>query len=573
MPLDQSIVFDGGWRILSGQVPYRDFTTPTGLVPIVFQALFFHLFGTTWFAYCLHAAVFNGAFCIVVYFLLRSMEGTKAVSFFYALLSGVVMYPPMGVPYMDQHSFFFLLLTILTVLLARQSVQEQQRILLWCLVPPIFLLSFFSKQNPAVFGAPLILGFALLEYKAGRFRETAAALIGSSVFCACFIGVLILSYRVDLDLVQLYFFELPSQTGMSRLDVYAKDPLDSLKDMFSGFHSLYSYLIMLIGTSVVLWLAGAYYFSKPQFIFKRIMLFLFKLLPGALLMLLSVFLDNHRYPFLIVGLVFMTAGLSVQTSRLARSGNWLVTRAISTGVLLPSFLAVALIAICCMFAFLTCNSPLNGIAYIFASVGLIHISAGRLLDGIDRAKLRRALSFAILGGFVIVASVDAYSFNQSVNSARLVSDCEHISYSGQDTHQDLPDNLSFMVFAVPDFYDFTASDLRSLMHFIKESNSNFLLLSDASILYGLTGRPSISPSLFFDYDQAIPLSYSPAAFERYQDRLVDSMKKHDVRFIITQGAETWQKAKLSDFNRLARIETDLAASFGDFNVYRITGTL
>ena len=41
MPLDHSIVFDGGWRLLSGQVPFRDFAAPSGLVPSAMQVPFF----------------------------------------------------------------------------------------------------------------------------------------------------------------------------------------------------------------------------------------------------------------------------------------------------------------------------------------------------------------------------------------------------------------------------------------------------------------------------------------------------------------------------------------------------
>src|SRR5512134_1418500 len=41
MPLDQSIVFDGAWRLLCGQRPFRDFVVPSGLVPMVMQAAFF----------------------------------------------------------------------------------------------------------------------------------------------------------------------------------------------------------------------------------------------------------------------------------------------------------------------------------------------------------------------------------------------------------------------------------------------------------------------------------------------------------------------------------------------------
>src|SRR5262245_16424312 len=110
MPLDQSIVFDGAWRVQCGQLPVRHFGTPSGVVPIFIQAAFFRMLGVTWFAYCLHAALANGLFVFLVFGLLRRLDARPALAFVYALLSAVVMYPPFGVPYMDQHAFLFGLL-------------------------------------------------------------------------------------------------------------------------------------------------------------------------------------------------------------------------------------------------------------------------------------------------------------------------------------------------------------------------------------------------------------------------------------------------------------------------------
>lgn len=38
MPLDQSMIYNGAWRLLSGQTPYVDFWTPYGTIPILVQA-------------------------------------------------------------------------------------------------------------------------------------------------------------------------------------------------------------------------------------------------------------------------------------------------------------------------------------------------------------------------------------------------------------------------------------------------------------------------------------------------------------------------------------------------------
>ena len=40
---DQSGVFDGGWRVLQGQVMYRDFRAPYGPVVFWLQALFWQV--------------------------------------------------------------------------------------------------------------------------------------------------------------------------------------------------------------------------------------------------------------------------------------------------------------------------------------------------------------------------------------------------------------------------------------------------------------------------------------------------------------------------------------------------
>src|SRR5947199_267463 len=90
--------------------------TPDGpgrvLTPGLLQALFFRLFGVNWFAYCVHAALTNALFCLLVYRFLRLLGGGRGPALVYAALSGVVMYPPFGVPYYDQHAFVFTFLGI-----------------------------------------------------------------------------------------------------------------------------------------------------------------------------------------------------------------------------------------------------------------------------------------------------------------------------------------------------------------------------------------------------------------------------------------------------------------------------
>jgi len=135
------------WRILSGQIPFRDFNTPNGIVPMILQAAFFNIFGVDWFAYCLHAACINGAFCILVYLLLKLLEVSRSLSFFYAFLSGIVFYSA------GRRSFYgttCLLFCIVRNRFGSECIRERTslvRVSSWVLVPFMCCLAYCSKTD------------------------------------------------------------------------------------------------------------------------------------------------------------------------------------------------------------------------------------------------------------------------------------------------------------------------------------------------------------------------------------------------------------------------------------------
>jgi len=56
---DQSIIFDGGYRVLLGQIPYKDFVTPFGPVTFWIQGIIFKLLGISYATYIFGAAFVN----------------------------------------------------------------------------------------------------------------------------------------------------------------------------------------------------------------------------------------------------------------------------------------------------------------------------------------------------------------------------------------------------------------------------------------------------------------------------------------------------------------------------------
>ena len=55
LPVDSFSTFNAGYDILNGEVPFKDYWILKGVVLDNIQALFFKIFGVSWFSYSVHA--------------------------------------------------------------------------------------------------------------------------------------------------------------------------------------------------------------------------------------------------------------------------------------------------------------------------------------------------------------------------------------------------------------------------------------------------------------------------------------------------------------------------------------
>lgn len=215
MPLDQSIVWEGGWRLLGGQVPYRDFLLPAGLVPSAIQAAIFAAAGVSWTGYVAHAAAANAAFAVLVYATLARVFGRPGPPFFYALLSGAALYPPMGTPYPDQHAVIFGALLFMILLWAAGARRPSP--LCWFLLPIGAALAYLSKPMPSVWmiacAGVMVVRIATRLPHAPRTSPLALAL---GVLAVLLPGVAALGATGVAD-AWLSLVTLPGETGQARL--------------------------------------------------------------------------------------------------------------------------------------------------------------------------------------------------------------------------------------------------------------------------------------------------------------------------------------------------------------------
>jgi hypothetical protein len=167
--------------------------------------------------------------------------------------------------------------------------------------------------------------------------------------------------------------------------------------------------------------------------------------------------------------------------------------------------------------------------------------------------------------------MDAFRFNLTHNVNRSVHDLTYKPEVALASAKTLPPALSFMLWDLPDHYPFTSANFRDLAAFLQPQSGNFFLLGDSSILYGITNKPSINPSLWFHYGLSIPFP-NTKEFENYENQLIQNIKKYDVQFIVIEGQKTATGTRLSDFKQLSTLikkDSCDSNSFGYFSVIKL----
>lgn len=477
MPLDHSVCFDGGWRVLCGQVPFRDYVAPSGLTVHALQAVFFALFGVTWFAYCLHAAVFNALAVLGVDRLLVLLGLERAWSSVFALCTAFVFFPPVGVPMMDSHAFFFSLAALLAALAAARAASARTRRWSAYAVGPLLALAFLSKQIPSVFFLPATLALALwsLDRRRTTFVRVLAGLAATAAVCALALAAL----GVDWELVDTYWRRLPSAEGSRRLAL----------------------------------------FSSPQSLVHR-------------------FVETWRDLGLLSPAAAFGAGLAGLLLPLlpARFRRGAALSRTWPCCALAVFLTLAAL----FFVTWTFNQEEIGVPLVFAASGCVaaaslHLSASAREHGKPRLAGALWLALPLLAA---AAVLDAWAFAREVDATRRANDLVFDARAAGEASRELPEGLAYLRWCVPKLVRYSPGDLCALVEYLRARAGGVFLLGDTSIVYGLSGKESVAPSLWFHPGLTAPRPYD-RGFERYQALLLRRFRELDVQTVVVEGERTW----------------------------------
>ncbi|MFA5357048.1 MAG: hypothetical protein WC301_06605 [Candidatus Omnitrophota bacterium] len=513
---DQSIVFDGGYRILSGQVPYKDFVIPLGPAAFWIQAAFFRLFGVSYSSYIFTSAVINTLAAICGMLIIRMLfPYHRLLSYACGFITAAWFLPPFGTLWVDQVSFFLSFLAIAALLFSCFYRAGSRAISSFSLAISGFLalFSILAKQNAGLYILPLY--FILLL--AARLPGLKTVLYNWFIFSCGFISGLLLFIvwlwvRSDVNIFLQYAVYIPSLLGVDRI-LQAKEELFGI---FSGVGSKYAQLYYL-PASIIFILASSFIISVFTFI-------------------ASIRGKGER-------------GLQDKKG------------------LLASILCLYVIIFQYVFIHTTMNEAENSIPFI----GIILAIAIALLTRLYE-PLRLKVKFAY-PGIMPVTVISLLTVYLSIAGINVSLSRKVHGFSGAGFGESFTlDRLRGLRWALPTMAGEAAvkeSDITDLFNYLKAKNSNFFIFPNFTFFYGLLDAPSPQPLLWFHKGLTYHVIYD-AALDKW---IVDSLGKNEVRAIIIEDKPDYNHYMLNDFPALKAYITDnfvKTKELGIFNIYEKT---
>jgi len=244
MPMDNTVLFNGGYRVLNGYSPFNDYWLVTGPLLDYLNAFFFKLFGISWSTFIIHSSTFNLILAVASYYFFKKMSLSDSFSFIYSLLISILFYPVVGTPFVDHHSTFFMILAFYGIILAIKTHNNNYFIYL----PIVLCFSFLSKQTPAAYGIITITIFILAIstfYKKKRAEILVKSTIGSLIALAFLIFFFSIT-KIDInEFFQQYIF-YASSIGKLRINSYDFDILNEInKYKFISVFLIFLVLVLI----------------------------------------------------------------------------------------------------------------------------------------------------------------------------------------------------------------------------------------------------------------------------------------------------------------------------------------
>lgn len=506
---DQSPYFDGGYRILSGQIPYKDFVMPMGLVTFWIQALCFRIMGVNYLAYLLHAAFANVVATYLSIIILRiGFPYRKSLSYIAGILTAIWFYPIFGTPSDVQTSFFFSFASIVLILAAmmRSSHNRMWSLILLGLSGCFSCVSFFSKQSSGLIILPLFF-LLIMSWRMPKIKPALTdilafflGLVGSGIIIALWVWEF-----SDLKLFYHYVFQMPYEIAIGRLGnerfIYRSFPL------LPGLLLLLSFIV---GISFYF-----YYIAIHRMKKLRRTTFLFSVLCFycAVFQFLFIHITRNQWenglPF--IGIMLATAlGIIFDVMRIPDASS---EGKINDKSMLPRFWTQRVIGFIAIFI-------------------LVYVS----VLGMQAAMNRKA--------------------HETIRNAKSWKYLEQ-------------EKLKHLKWAEPTKIrgrEVKAKHLLNLIGYLEKEDKNFFIFPEFALLYGVLNKPSPQPLVWFQKG----ITYSDSYDKSLDQWIVSDLRRNVVEIAVLE-ATRFSKRLMKDFPKLKtyiKQDFEFVRRFGFFEVFK-----
>lgn len=438
--MDHSILFDGGYRILQGQVPYKDFymAYPPGTLWV--QALFLWLWGLDFSALVLPAALANAAgVAMAIAMTWHLFPGDRLAATVSGFFTAVWFLGPNGSLQHEQFAFFFDIAALWLVLRFTSSASRLAAgLALAC--------ALLCKQNAGGMFAPLLLLAVLLQrLPSWRRMFFDWLLIGAATAAGLGAFALWVWAYSDWPAFLLHAIRIPSSFGSARL------------------------------------------FADPA---------------ATVLSLLRMGMPGPLFP---LGLPL--AALSLAAFRYGWRKPDAAARA-------AGGLAFAFLLFSALFQMTALNDRANCVPFF-------GLTCGWTLAVTRRMASRRWYVAAVLLALPLGAAGLAIDIIRAVHQPRPVDYSEKLSIPA----------MRRVRWANPTYIgEFTISrqQWEDLYRYLMARPGNFFVFPDATILYGITGRPSPQPFLYFVRGH----SFADAQLPQADAAILASLQRHNIQTFV-----------------------------------------
>ena len=195
-PMDSFVLYNGGYKVLNDLVPFRDYWLVTGPLMDYLNGFFFKINGTSWKSFIIHSSLANTIISTLIFILFLQFNLNKIFSLVYTLMFSLLMYPSVGVPFVDHHATILVIISFCLFILGVKKNDNKY----FFLIPFFLILGFLCKQTPTIYGiiAIFVLGlFYLIKNNNSK-----------KFLFSVFFGIL-------LSLLFLYFFFIITEIPIS----------------------------------------------------------------------------------------------------------------------------------------------------------------------------------------------------------------------------------------------------------------------------------------------------------------------------------------------------------------------